>query len=117
MSADLSPFVEIKRADWAELGRSTDLPLTQNEIDQIRGLGDRTDIAEVAEVYLPLSRLLNLYAAEAGSLHRATSGFLGERASQTPFIIGVAGSVAVGKSTVARLLRELLTRWPGHPKS
>jgi len=116
MSADLSPFVEIKRADWAELGRSTDLPLTQNEIDQIRGLGDRTDIAEVAEVYLPLSRLLNLYAAEAGSLHRATSAFLGERSQQTPFIIGVAGSVAVGKSTVARLLRELLTRWPGTPK-
>jgi type I pantothenate kinase len=115
MSTDLSPFVEIKRADWAELGRSTDLPLTQIEIDQIRGLGDRTDIAEVAEVYLPLSRLLNLYAAEAGSLHRATSAFLGERSSQTPFIIGVAGSVAVGKSTVARLLRELLTRWPGTP--
>lgn len=115
MSADLSPFVEIKRADWAELGRSTDLPLTQHEIDQIRGLGDRTDLAEVAEVYLPLSRLLNLYAAEAGSLHRATSEFLGERAKQTPFIIGVAGSVAVGKSTVARLLRELLTRWPGTP--
>ena len=115
MSADLSPFVEIKRADWAELGRSTDLPLTQNEIDQIRGLGDRTDIAEVAEVYLPLSRLLNLYAAEAGSLHRATSAFLGEWAGQTPFIIGVAGSVAVGKSTVARLLRELMTRWPGTP--
>ena len=115
MSADLSPFVEIKRADWAELGRSTDLPLTQNEIDQIRGLGDRTDLAEVAEVYLPLSRLLNLYAAEAGALHRATSAFMGERAKQTPFIIGVAGSVAVGKSTVARLLRELLTRWPGTP--
>ncbi|MEY4367402.1 MAG: hypothetical protein RLZ28_817 [Actinomycetota bacterium] len=115
MSADLSPFVEIKRADWAELGRSTDLPLTQNEIDQIRGLGDRTDLAEVAEVFLPLSRLLNLYAAEAGALHRATSAFMGERAKQTPFIIGVAGSVAVGKSTVARLLRELLTRWPGTP--
>jgi type I pantothenate kinase len=115
MSADLSPFVEIKRADWAELGRSTDLPLTQNEIDQIRGLGDRTDIAEVAEVYLPLSRLLNLYASEAGALHRATSAFMGERARQTPFVIGVAGSVAVGKSTVARLLRELLKRWPGTP--
>jgi type I pantothenate kinase len=116
MSADLSPFIEIKRADWAELGRSTDLPLTQSEIDQIRGLGDRTDIAEVAEVYLPLSRLLNLYAADAGSLHRATSAFLGVSSRQTPFIIGVAGSVAVGKSTVARLLRELLTRWPGTPK-
>ena len=115
MSTDLSPFVEIKRADWAELGRSTDLPLTQNEIDQIRGLGDRTDIAEVAEVYLPLSRLLNLYAAEAGSLHRATSAFLGNLSRQTPFIIGVAGSVAVGKSTVSRLLRELMTRWPGTP--
>jgi len=116
MSADLSPFVEIKRADWAELGRSTDAPLTETEIEQIRGLGDRTNIAEVSEVYLPLSRLLNLYAAEAGSLHRATSAFLGEWAGQTPFIIGVAGSVAVGKSTVARLLRELLTRWPGTPK-
>jgi len=115
MSADLSPFVEIKRADWAELGRSTELPLSQHEIDQIRGLGDRTDLAEVTEVYLPLSRLLNLYAAEAGALHRATSEFLGERAKQTPFIIGVAGSVAVGKSTVARLLRELLARWPGTP--
>lgn len=115
MSTDLSPFVEIKRADWAELGRSTDLPLTQHEIDQIRGLGDRTDIAEVAEVYLPLSRLLNLYAAEAGSLHRATSAFLGNLSRQTPFIIGVAGSVAVGKSTVSRLLRELMTRWPGTP--
>jgi type I pantothenate kinase len=111
-----SPFVEISRADWAELGNSTELPLSEAEIAHIRGLGDVLDLKEVQEVYLPLSRLLNLYVAEAGKLHRATSDFLGERAGRTPYIIGIAGSVAVGKSTVSRLLRELLTRWEGTPR-
>jgi type I pantothenate kinase len=106
-----SPFVEISRADWAELAQATDLPLTESEISQIRGLGDFLDMAEVADVYLPLSRLLNLYVAETQKLHAVTSGFLGERAKRVPFIIGVAGSVAVGKSTVSRLLKELLSRW------
>ena len=115
-SGDLSPFVEIARADWAELGKSTDLPLTETEIAQIRGLGDFLDLAEVAEVYLPLSRLLNLYVGEHQNLHRKTGDFLGERAGRVPFIIGVAGSVAVGKSTVARLLKELLSRWDGTPR-
>ena len=115
-SGDLSPFVEIARADWAELGKSTDLPLTEAEIAQIRGLGDFLDLAEVAEVYLPLSRLLNLYVGEHQNLHRKTGDFLGERAGRVPFIIGVAGSVAVGKSTVARLLKELLSRWDGTPR-
>jgi type I pantothenate kinase len=113
---DLSPFVEIKRADWAELGNNTELPLTESEIAQIRGLGDFLDIKEVTDVYLPLSRLLNLYVAETQDLHRVTSGFLGERAKRVPFIIGVAGSVAVGKSTVSRLLKELLSRWDGTPR-
>lgn len=113
---DLSPFVEIARADWAELGKSTDLPLTETEIAQIRGLGDFLDLAEVADVYLPLSRLLNLYVGEHQNLHRKTGEFLGERADRVPFIIGVAGSVAVGKSTVARLLKELLSRWEGTPR-
>ena len=83
---------------------------------QLRGLGEPLDLHEVTEVYLPLSRLLNLYVAGARSLHRATSDFLGERAERTPFVIGVAGSVAVGKSTIARLLRELLARWDDTPR-
>jgi type I pantothenate kinase len=112
----VSPFVEISRADWAALGRSTELPLTEQEISQIRGLGDFLDLKEVRDVYLPLSRLLNLYVTEAQRLHSVTSEFLGERAKRTPFIIGVAGSVAVGKSTVARLLKEMLSRWPSTPR-
>ncbi|MEN9608985.1 MAG: hypothetical protein RLZZ06_916 [Actinomycetota bacterium] len=115
-NAELSPFVVVSRQDWAELGASTEQPLTSDEIRQIQGLGDVLDIQEVADVYLPLSRLLNLYVAETQSLHATTSKFLGERAKRVPFVIGVAGSVAVGKSTVARLLRELLSRWEGTPK-
>jgi type I pantothenate kinase len=92
------------------------MPLTEQEISQIRGLGDFLDVKEVADVYLPLSRLLNLYVTEAQSLHSVTSQFMGERAKRTPFIIGVAGSVAVGKSTVARLLKEMLSRWPSTPR-
>lgn len=110
-----TPFVEIARADWAALASANQTPLTQEEISHIRGLGDFLDIDEVREVYLPLSRLLNLYVSETQKLHSITSEFLGERAKRTPFIIGVAGSVAVGKSTVSRLLRELLTRWEGTP--
>ena len=112
----MSPFVEISRADWAALGRSTELPLSESEISQIRGLGDFLDLKEVTDVYLPLSRLLNLYVTEAQKLHAVESEFLGERAKRTPFIIGVAGSVAVGKSTVARLLKEMLSRWPSTPR-
>lgn len=112
----MSPFVEISRDDWAALGRSTELPLSESEIAQIRGLGDFLDLKEVTDVYLPLSRLLNLYVTEAQKLHSVESEFLGERAKRTPFIIGVAGSVAVGKSTVARLLKEMLSRWPSTPR-
>jgi len=116
VSDALSPFNEISREDWADLGTSTQLPLTESEIQQIRGLGDFLDIKEVQDVYLPLSRLLNLYVAEHQKLHRVTSDFLGDRAGRVPFIIGVAGSVAVGKSTVSRLLKELLSRWDGTPR-
>ncbi|WP_345761898.1 type I pantothenate kinase [Diaminobutyricibacter sp. McL0608] len=111
-----SPFVELDRADWAELAESTTLPLKETEIVQLRGLGDPLDMREVEEVYLPLSRLLNLYVAGTKQLHRVTNEFLGERAQSTPFVIGVAGSVAVGKSTIARLLRELLSRWSDTPR-
>ncbi|AMB57705.1 type I pantothenate kinase [Microterricola viridarii] len=111
-----SPFVELERADWAGLASSTRLPLQETELVQLRGLGEPLNLAEVTEVYLPLSRLLNLYVAGTKQLHRATSDFLGERAATTPFVIGVAGSVAVGKSTIARLLRELLARWEDTPR-
>ena len=111
-----TPFVELDRAVWAGLAPSTPLPLRETEVVQLRGLGEPLDINEVSDVYLPLSRLLNLYAAGARQLHRDTSAFLGQRAQHTPFVIGVAGSVAVGKSTIARLLRELLARWEDTPR-
>ena len=112
----LSPYLAIERADWAELGNATQLPLTEQEVTKLRGLGDFLDIKEVTEVYLPVSHLLSLYATSTQALHRNTEGFYGARAQRTPFIIGIAGSVAVGKSTAARLLRELMTRWEGTPK-
>ena len=111
-----SPFTEIDRARWAELAPATKLPLSPTEIVGLRGLGDRLDLDEVSEVYLPLSRLINLYAAGAKNLHRATSDFLGQKDASTPFVIGIAGSVAVGKSTIARLLREMLARWDDTPR-
>src|SRR3954471_19242739 len=117
MNGDSStPFVELGRADWAELAENTRLPLLETEVVQLRGLGDPLDMREVEEVYLPLSRLLNLYVGGTKQLHRVTSDFLGERSERTPFVIGVAGSVAVGKSTIARLLRELLSRWDDTPR-
>ncbi len=113
---ETSPFDEIDRQRWAALAPTTDRPLTEAELVQLRGLGDSLDEREVAEVYVPLSRLLSLYAVGARSLHQATRSFLGEVSPPTPFVIGVAGSVAVGKSTIARLLRELLSRWPDTPR-
>ncbi len=109
-------FLELDRSDWAALAPKMTAPLSQTEIVELRGLGDKLDLVEVQEVYLPLSRLLSLYAEGAQHLHQATSSFLGARSKGTPFVIGVAGSVAVGKSTVSRLLRELLTRWEGTPR-
>lgn len=110
-----SPFITLPRDEWAALARSTPLPLTELDIARVRGLGDPIDLAEVDQIYRPLSRLLDLYSEAVGHLHGTSSRFLGERASRTPYVIGVAGSVAVGKSTTARVLRELMARWPHSP--
>ena len=111
-----SPYVELDREAWARLRRNHPLSLSADDVTRLQGLGDRIDLSEVEEVYLPLSRLLNFYVGATAGLHRITSDFLGESPAKTPFIIGVAGSVAVGKSTTARILAELLRRWAGTPR-
>ncbi len=111
-----SPYVELARADWAELGEHFDVPLSAEEIARLRGLGDQLDLEEVQQVYLPLSRLLSLRVKAARRLHRKQEEFLHRpQPPRTPFVIGLAGSVAVGKSTTARVLQQMLARWDEHP--
>lgn len=114
--SSLSPYLRFSRDEWAALRADTPLTLTEADLDRIRGLVERVSLREVEEVYLPLSRLLNLYVGAVQGLYRATSTFLGHHEHKVPFLIGLAGSVAVGKSTSARVLRELLSRWPNTPR-
>ncbi len=111
-----SPFVSFDRESWRALAASTPLPLAPEEISRLHALGDTVDSDEVATVYLPLSRLLNLYVATVQELWSAQSRFLGSGEAKVPFVIAVAGSVAVGKSTTSRILQALLSRWPDHPR-
>src|SRR5215469_13836519 len=112
----LSPYRVFTRAQWAKLRADTPMTLTPEEVTRLRSLHDRLDMTEVEEIYLPLSRLLSLYVAATQRLFRAQQNFLGTEDAKVPFIIGVAGSVAVGKSTTARVLQALLARWPNVPK-
>lgn len=113
-----SPYVEFDRKQWRALRKSTPLVLTEEELIGLRGLGEQIDLTEVAEVYLPLARLIHLQVAARQRLFAATATFLGDQHPDrlVPFVIGVAGSVAVGKSTTARVLQALLARWDHHPR-
>ena len=112
----LSPYRIFSRAQWAALRDDTPMTLTSEEVTRLRSLHDRLDIKEVEDIYLPLSRLLSLYVTATQRLFRAQQNFLGTEDTKMPYIIGVAGSVAVGKSTTARVLQALLARWPNVPK-
>lgn len=115
-SATLSPYREFTRQEWAALRADTPLTLNSEDIKRLQSLNDPISLDEVIDIYLPLSRLLAMYVAATQELYRATQKFLGIADGKVPYIIGVAGSVAVGKSTTARILKALLTRWPNTPK-
>lgn len=110
-----SPYLDLDRAAWRRLRASTPMSLTADELNELRGLADPIDLGEVAEIYLPLSRLLRLYYEASAGLRETVGAFLGEEIRPAPFIIAIAGSVAVGKSTTARVLRTLISRWPRRP--
>jgi type I pantothenate kinase len=113
---DVSPYRVFSRAEWATRRADTPMTLQPADIARLRSTHDPLDMSEVAEIYLPLSRLLSLYVAATQGLFRAQQGFLGTEDAKMPYIIGVGGSVAVGKSTTARVLQALLARWPNVPK-
>jgi type I pantothenate kinase len=113
---EVSPYHVFTRTEWAHLRADTPMTLTSGEVSMLRSMHDRLDMVEVEEIYLPLSRLLSLYVEATQRLFRVQQKFLGTEDVKVPFVIGVAGSVAVGKSTTARVLQALLTRWPNTPK-
>jgi type I pantothenate kinase len=112
----VSRYVSFSREEWARLRAATPLTLDESDLVALRGINERVSLEEVVEIYLPLSRLLNLYVAATQDLYKVTDLFLGNLPARVPYVIGVAGSVAVGKSTTARILQALLARWPNHPK-
>jgi len=111
-----SRYQRFTRAEWAALRADTPLTLTEDDLIHLRGLNDRLSLGEVIDIYLPLSRLLNLHISANQALHEASVTFLGTQVSKVPYLIGLAGSVAVGKSTSARIMQALLARWPTHPR-
>jgi len=112
----LVPYANFNRDEWARLRAATPLTLSESDLAELQGLNEQLSMHEVVEVYLPLSRLLNLHIAATKDLERVTDRFLGKTVARNPYILGVAGSVAVGKSTTSRVLSALLARWPDHPR-
>ncbi len=112
----LQPYMIFSDADWGALRASTPLSLSEEDLQKLRGLNVTLSLDEVAKIYLPLSRLLNLYVGASQDLYRASDTFLGKLPAKVPFVIGIAGSVAVGKSTTSRVLQTVLARWPNHPQ-
>ncbi len=112
----LSPYLEFSREEWAGLRASTPMTLTEEDVERIKGINVELSVDEVEQMYLPLSRLLNLYVRASQQLFSVTDTFLGKPTHPVPYVIAVAGSVAVGKSTIARILQNLLSRWPDHPR-
>lgn len=112
----MSPFMSFDRASWSELRSSVPMTLSESDLKELQGINEKLTIEEAVDIYLPLSRLLNLYVEARQSRNSVLHQFLGKSEHAPPFIIGIAGSVAVGKSTTARLLKALLSRWENHPK-
>ena len=111
-----SRYLSFERDEWSDLRAATSLTIREKDLAALRGINDRLDLDEVAAIYLPLTRLLNLYVSATQNLHKVSSTFLGTIAAKVPYVIGIAGSVAVGKSTFARVMQALLSRWPDHPR-
>jgi type I pantothenate kinase len=111
-----SPYIRFAREEWAELRADTPMTLAEDDLADLQGINVSLSMAEVEHIYLPLSRLLNLYVRAMQELYQVTATFLGHPHGRVPYLIGLAGSVAVGKSTTARVLQALLSRWPNHPR-
>ena len=113
---DSDRYLSFDRTEWSDLRAATPLTIREKDLEALRGINDKIDLDEVSAVILPLTRLLNLYVSATQNLHKVSATFLGAMAPKVPYVIGIAGSVAVGKSTFARILQALLARWPEHPK-
>jgi type I pantothenate kinase len=111
-----SRYIHFTKEEWAKLRAATPMTLSETDLEVLRGINEKISLDEVAQVYLPLSRLLNLYVAATQNLRQTTDTFLGTLPAHVPYVIGIAGSVAVGKSTTARIVQALLSRWPNHPQ-
>lgn len=113
-STAVSPYASFTREEWARLGVTLPVPLTEADLIELRGINDEVSLREVADIYVPLARLLSLHVEAAQGLYAVTERFLGNLPAKVPYVIGIAGSVAAGKSTTARILRAILSRWPSH---
>ncbi|HXH92429.1 MAG TPA: type I pantothenate kinase [Thermoanaerobaculia bacterium] len=114
--SDVSPYLTFDRAAWSGLRGETPMTLSPDDVAELSGINEALSMKEVEEVYLPLSRLLNLHVAAFDQLHRVSSRFLGAESPKVPYVVAIGGSVSAGKSTTARVLRTLLSRWPDHPR-